>query len=88
MSGIRKRRVELTTEIYEKITIRRTSGSNVFCKICQCTVQAFSPSILIQNINSASAEKDQELIEGVIHFAGDTDMICGNSLENHFENNS
>lgn len=84
MAKVKIKRLEIMTEIHEKLTIRQNSNEKIFCEACNCSVHPFASSVLLQIVNSESEEIKRNQIEDEIHFAGDSKMICGTSLKNYF----
>jgi hypothetical protein len=82
---VNKKRLEITTETYQKITIRRGLQQSDFCTVCSALVQTFSVAFILKHFGP---EKDQTGIiftNNQIHFIENTEMICGNSVANYLK---
>jgi hypothetical protein len=80
MRKIKKRRLEITTETYQKMTFRRKTVYEAFCEICNSRVLLFSKTFVIQKLDLKFDETEQMFTNKSIHFVGATKMICGNFL--------
>lgn len=83
MTRVKRKRLEIMTEIHQKITIRQRTNQRAYCEVCNLMVQIFSPPQVINNLNLEISQIKRFFSDERIHFVGTTKMICGNSLVNY-----
>lgn len=80
MSVPPKKRTEILIETHRVTRVRTRRAAAVFCQICQQEVSVFSAPQIIPLLQTNLLETKRLFQSGEIHFVGDTEMICGNSL--------
>jgi hypothetical protein len=80
---VNKKRLEITTETYQKITIRRGLQQSDFCTVCNASVQTFSVAFVLGHFGLETDQTGVIFTNNQIHFVENTDMICGKSVANY-----
>ncbi len=84
MAKVTRKRLEITTETYLKITFRGKFELNIYCRFCEVIVRGFSIDQLSKTMNISLKEIYEFDSEKLLHFVDDKEfIICGNSLSEY-----